>query len=225
VTTASALTQTLVSALDRTTLPSPERELVLLLAAIVRSPDACDEMLELARDRGIPADLAAEIALQAALFAGFPRAITALASLRRRLGAEPAAPRALTAAADLDSWRARGAALFRTIYAGNAERVLADLDRFHPELADWVLVDAYGRILARSAIEPRVRELAAVAALIVSGDLRQLSSHARGALHCGATIAAVHAACELAAALIDAPAAERARQIIVKTAGPGSKEG
>lgn len=171
---------------------------VLVLAGAVRSPLVAERALTFARDHGLGAGTALEMALESYLFAGFPRCISALAAYRRVYGptAEGSARRTI-GAEDIARWRKRGAALFRRIYAANTDRVLADLDAFHPELADWILVDAYGKVLARPGADARLRELAAVGALIVSGDSRQFTSHMRGAVHCGASAAETAAVIDL----------------------------
>ena len=87
---------------------------------------------------------------------------------------------------DLKEFRRQGESLFRTIYGSHTDVVLGALDQFHSQLKDWILVDAYGKILSRPGLSPKERELCAVAALLVSDDTRQLSSHIRGAIHCGA---------------------------------------
>lgn len=193
--------------IDRLLADSPlsedEASLVLLFAAAVDAPRQANAVLERlsARPRPRTAELL-EILFQLPLFAGFPRTINALAAFRRHFGFEAEAAPSRERAESLDALRPRGRALFETIYAGNTERVLADLDRFHPELKDWILTDAYGYILDRPGLSPRLRELAACAALVVSGDLRQLSSHARGVLHTGGTRAEIDAALALTASLV-----------------------
>jgi alkylhydroperoxidase/carboxymuconolactone decarboxylase family protein YurZ len=60
------------------------------------------------------------------------------------------------------------------------------LKSYHGELHDFVLDTAYGRILSRRGLAPRIRELIAVAALAVMDQIPQLVAHGRGAMHFGA---------------------------------------
>jgi 4-carboxymuconolactone decarboxylase len=76
--------------------------------------------------------------------------------------------------------------LFRKVYRHNARAVLNSLHALHPLYDRWVLEDAYGRVLSRSLLAGRTRELCAVAALTVSGVPQQLRSHIMGAIHLGA---------------------------------------
>jgi len=57
----------------------------------------------------------------------------------------------------------------------------------HAEFHDFVLSTAYGRILTRPHLDPRARELVAVALLAVMDQPRQFTGHARGARHFGVT--------------------------------------
>ena len=56
----------------------------------------------------------------------------------------------------------------------------------HPELADWMVREGYGKVLARPFLGPRVRELCVIPILVVQGSWPQLDSHLRGALRVGA---------------------------------------
>ena len=44
---------------------------------------------------------------------------------------------------------ARGKALCRRIYGPVYDRMIARMAGFHPDLADWILADGYGRVLSR----------------------------------------------------------------------------
>ncbi|MEE9394478.1 MAG: carboxymuconolactone decarboxylase family protein [Planctomycetota bacterium] len=207
--------------------------LVTVFAAAVNGAAMGDRALAAAADsESADGEALLEALLQLPLFAGFPRGINALASFRKYFGDE-IGPNAKTKAAskpateldrDPKALRKRGEALFRRVYADHAERVLADLDRFHPDLGPWILTSAYGGILSRPQLDPATRELCAVAALIVSGDVRQLSSHLRGALHCGASPAKTRAAAERARPFVSPGAWQKAQVIITRTlnATPGS---
>lgn len=125
-----------------------------------------------------------EAALQAHLFAGFPRVVEALGVLAEVGGlGEPDPEEAEYAPDDFET----GAELFARIYGRGAPRVRAELERAHPVLASWILGHTYGRVLSRGGLEPDRRELCAVVCLASLGQDRQLASHVRGGLHCGAT--------------------------------------
>ena len=199
--------------------------LVTVFAATVHSPHMSSAALKAAAARPESGEAILEALFQVPLFAGFPRGINALASFRKEFGDEVGGE-TKSAGDDLDqhALRERGEKLFRQIYAGNTERVLSDLDRFHPDLAPWILTSAYGGVLTRPELDAAARELCAIAALIVSGDTRQLSSHLRGALNCGASKTESQAAAERARPFVNNEAWLKAQAIVERTLSeyPGS---
>lgn len=144
-----------------------------------------------------------EMLLQATLFFGFPRTVTAFEQLDR---AWPATAPPHGGDVPAPERAARGRALFAAIYGKNDATVRARLLGFHAAFHDFVLEAAYGRILARPGLDPRTRELLAVGALAALQQTPQLIAHARGALAFGADRAALHEA--LWCALRDDEAAE-----------------
>ena len=124
-----------------------------------------------------------EALLQVHLFAGFPRVVEAWGVVERAGGLGSAGPAELLGQEERPE---AGRELFQIIYADQSERVEQTLDGYHPEFAAWVLGHAYGRVLARPGLAASQRELLAVACLAALGQDRQLASHVRGALRCGA---------------------------------------
>lgn len=124
-----------------------------------------------------------EALLQVHLFAGFPRVVEAWGVVERAGGLGRAEPAELLGQEDQPE---AGRELFQRIYADQSERVEEALDSYHPEFAAWVVGHAYGRVLARPGLAASQRELLAVACLAALGQDRQLASHVRGALRCGA---------------------------------------
>lgn len=154
------------------------------------------ELAGLARaalDAGCPAARIREALLTLAPFCGFPRTLDTLAAVRPLLGAS-APP-----ADDVADLAARGAAHFDIVYGRDAARVRAGLVATDAEVARWIESDAYGKVLARSAISASLRERIGVVLLAAQGLRNQLKGHVRGALNCGATRDEVAAFVEAAA--------------------------
>ena len=122
-----------------------------------------------------------ETLLQLVPFAGYARAINAFAVLQE------IAPHTPRRAARRGNLRRRGEALCRRIYGPVYDRMIARMSGFHPELAEWILADGYGRVLSRPVLSIRERELIVVAVLSALRLPKQLESHVRGALRVGAT--------------------------------------
>ncbi len=158
-----------------------------------------------------------EALLQVHLFAGFPRLVEAFGVLEECGGLGPAGPgERLGWAPD----RVRGREFFERIYAAQSAAVAGALERFHPELAEWILGHAYGRVLTRPGLAEKQRELLAVAALIATDQERQLASHVRGAARLGAGRAEFEALLGWLGELLDAEQVERARRVVERF-GPG----
>ena len=160
------------------------------------------------RSAGCPRGDLEELLLQAVLFCGFPRVVSAFAALDEAWPASaPPAGGALPPAAQPQA----GRELFTAIYGEHAPTVEAMLRACHADFHAFVLEVAYGRVLARPALAARDRELLAAALLAAQDQPRQFVSHALGALRLGATRAQLHAAVHAAMPDADVAAAWCAR--------------
>lgn len=201
-------------------------DLVRLVTAVVLADE--DALCAFAAEHGGERDDTAlrEALLQAHLFCGFPRTLSALDTLRAAglvlappIDAPIDAPIDTVAEAlEPDAERARGAELFDRIYADGAEGVRAHLTALDPTFASWIAEHAYGRVLSRPGLDAGARELLAVAALAATGHERQLASHVRGAVRCGATPAEVEATMDAIATLVRQDRLVRARQVVARFA-------
>ncbi len=152
-----------------------------------------------------------EALLQVHLFAGFPRLVEAFGVLEQCGGLGATGPgERLGWAPDRD----RGREFFERIYAAQSAAVAGSLERFHPELAEWVLGHAYGRVLTRPGLAAEQRELLAVAALIATDQERQLASHVRGAARLGAGRADFEVLLGWLGELLPTEQVDRARRVI-----------
>lgn len=176
--------------LARDGLKPPLRLMVLSLVAVWRGDwELLTRCCKHAQAIGQPRQDFEELLLQAVLFAGFPRVVTGFETLGDAWPARtPPVGGALPAAAQ----HAAGQALFAAIYGRNELAVHAMLRSFHAEFHDFVLEVAYGRILSRPGLSPRVRELLAAGVLAAQNQLPQFVGHARGAMHFGATKVELH---------------------------------
>jgi 4-carboxymuconolactone decarboxylase len=122
-----------------------------------------------------------EALLQLIPFTGYARAINAFAVLQDLV---PHVPRRIGGKGGL---RRRGEALCRRIYGPVYGKMIERMRRFHPDLADWILEDGYGKVLSRPVLSTRERELLVVAVLATLNVPAQLKSHERGARRVGAS--------------------------------------
>ena len=174
-----------------------------------------------------------ELLLQSYLFAGFPRTLNAAREWRRQhpatnpggeersAGPSPV-PEALGAGesyADLLGWRLRGEETCRVVYGPFYEQLRRNIRAMHPSLDEWMIVEGYGKVLARPGLDLVRRELCIVAACIAAGQDRQLHSHLHGARHAGAAPAALAATLDSLADIVAATDLHRARLLLARVVG------
>ncbi len=137
---------------------------------------AARRALDAARRAGWPRVAFEETALMLVLHAGYPSALEAFALLNRAWPGEARRTRE----GGVSSWRRRGEALCRRVYDSTYERLVANVERLHPDLAVMMVEQGYGRVLSRPGLGAVERELVAVTVLAAGGWERQLVSHLLG---------------------------------------------
>jgi alkylhydroperoxidase/carboxymuconolactone decarboxylase family protein YurZ len=143
------------------------------------------EELNSALQCAIPVPVIREAILQTYLFAGYAATINAFIALNDLIGPNPQF--FTEEVASLEDWQQRGTELCKIIYGDQFERLVGNMKRLHPDLAEWMISEGYGKVLSRPFLTPRVRELLIVAMTAVLKVQRQFYSHVRGALHAGAS--------------------------------------
>ncbi|MEQ1631273.1 MAG: carboxymuconolactone decarboxylase family protein [Planctomycetota bacterium] len=182
----------LLHELDRPGLDKRTRLLVFAVVAIQPADwVAFRAVAGTARDRELRRSELEEALLQATLFYGFPRVVTAFEQLHE---VWPADVPPCGGSVPEEQHRQRGRALFAAIYGKNDEAVRRKLASFHLDFHDFVIEAAYGRILSRDGLDVATRELLATGALAVLDQTPQLVAHARGAILHGAAHDAVREA-------------------------------
>ena len=192
------------------------RHLVRIAGAIAGSPEGqVRSLMSEALDEVDPVAVE-EIILQSYLFAGFPRTLNAM-RVWRGVSERPAPSTDPEAAAeDFDLWRRRGAETCAIVYGESYEKLRQNIRELHPALDEWMIVDGYGKVLARPGVDLRTRELCVVAACAVSGQQRQLHSHLHGALNAGSTVGEIAAVLDALGDLISRDDLARYRQLLAK---------
>src|SRR5262245_34719318 len=127
----------------------------IFVAACVGTADETRSALAAVRASGAAPRDVDETLLLVVAYAGVPRAILAFTDWRLLQQAVSVVP-------DVADRRAAGDAAFDAVYGTRADRVRQELRSLHPVLRDAILEDSYGRILARSGLSARDRELLAV---------------------------------------------------------------
>lgn len=169
-----------------------EERALVTLAAVIAAGSEADIRTELTRAReNARPEWLEEVILQSYLFAGFPRTLNAAREWRRVSG-RPAPVSDEGERLDLaNEWRTRGEETCAIVYGPFYDRLRVNIRGLHPALDAWMIVEGYGKVLSRPALDLARRELCIVAACAASRQDRQLHSHLHGALHAGASAAAI----------------------------------
>lgn len=180
-------------------------------AAALGLSDALERALDAALHAGCPPVQLREAVLMLAPFGGFPRTLDALGQLSAAFDRAGVSLILEPDAADRGEHALRGRALFDRVYGDDATRVLDHVLARDPELAAWVLEDAYGRVLSRPGLSASERERLAVVFLCALRLRKQLSGHVQGALRCGARPEQVEASLRAAGMLLPVDCVDAAR--------------
>lgn len=166
-----------------------ERTLSLFSASIaVADPQIITDAISLYRRNCPSRSPLYELVLQSYLFLGFPRMLEAADLLHQawpepvdhHTNDEPVSPE------ETRSWYIRGDKLCRRVYDKNYTALRRRVESFAPDVFRWMILEGYGKVLSRPALDIVSRECAIVACLVVENRPRQLHSHIRGALNVGA---------------------------------------
>jgi len=194
-------------------LPKPEARLVALSSAIAAGdPEQVATAVKVALQDGAAHGEIYEALLQSYLFLGFPRAIEAFFAagpvLRLHQGTPPPA-----AEVDPGAWLRSGEALCRRVYGKNYQKLVETMRELSPDLASWMILEGYGKVLSRRGLSAAVREYCVVAMLTTTRMWRQLRSHAIGAVNVGGTRARVRESITLCAPVAGAAVVSEALRV------------
>jgi 4-carboxymuconolactone decarboxylase len=203
------------------TLPSPPTDIIAgldtptseLVSLAVIIANGGERAIRAAMARAVQAALnptwVEELILQSYLFAGFPRALNSAREWRRASGRPAPADDESPDPARIGLWTERGERTCATVYGDMYGRLRANIRELHPALDAWMIVDGYGKVLGRPALDLRRRELCIIAVCAALGQERQLHAHLHGALNAGAAPSEIDGALEIAGRGIDAEARRR----------------
>jgi len=118
-----------------------------------------------------------EALLQTYLFAGFPSALISLKIFNQIVSREKK-----YAGYDLYKYTNRGEKNCRIIYGNKYEKLISNIKSLSPEMAEWLVVEGYGKVLGRKGLSLIEREVCIVSILTALKFKDQLYSHINGAI-------------------------------------------
>ena len=164
----------------------PKNLLPLIAAAsALRKMDILREFIEQTKIKQIPFLKIYETLLQNYLFTGYPSALLSLKVLKEMY---PNKKFAEAADMNLYHFRKRGEANCIKVYGHKFEKLIKNVKNFSPDMAEWLVLEGYGKVLGRKGLNFKERELCIVAVLTVLKFEDQLYSHINGAFRAKASI-------------------------------------
>jgi len=158
----------------------------LVIALIIQDEIEAERCIGLLRSSATPREKVREAILQTYLFDGYPTALEGMLKLNERWPGE-VLPVEQGDFRVWEEWKSRGEALYQAIYGDVSNRLQENARSVSPELARWMIVEGYGKVLSRPGLTILEREQLIVAILLVKRRPRQLHSHLRGAIRVGAS--------------------------------------
>ena len=154
-------------------------ELLALLSAssVLRKEKYFDLILEKLLKNKCSVKKIYESLLQTYLFAGFPSALISLKKLNEIAGKDK-----VYKGYDLEKYSNRGEKNCRIIYGNKYDKLILNVKSFSPEMAEWLIVEGYGKVLGRKGLTLKEREVCSVSILSALKFKDQLYSHINGAV-------------------------------------------
>ncbi|HEY5614592.1 MAG TPA: carboxymuconolactone decarboxylase family protein [Bacteroidota bacterium] len=156
------------------------------LAALYALNKRNDALRVLERNGHSPHHLV-ELFFHLSLLLGFPSMLDGM----EKLAILGLLPRNSSRGTRTKAYRQRGLKTLRRVYGAQTDKLLKSLKSIQPGLPAIIVEDVYGKVIARSGMTLRERELVNVTVLTIQGLNRQLHSHVRGALRVGVTPASL----------------------------------
>ncbi len=157
-------------------------------AAALRRVHMLNSMITLANLRKIPFEKIYETLLQNYLFTGYPSALLSLKLLK-----ELYPDKRILKAADMNLYhfKKRGEINCKKVYGKKYEKLVKNIKAFSPDLAEWLVLEGYGKVLSRKGLSFKERELCIVAVLASLKFEDQLYSHINGAFRANIPVAQI----------------------------------
>lgn len=167
-------------------LKSRQTATVAALAALGTAPAQLAFHAKVALGVGVTSGELVEILYLVALFRGFPAALNALGCLAEIFEASGVRPDTAAHPTPPGDRRERGLAALEATSGESGRTVLASIERIAPDLAAFLVDFAYGDVIARPALDTKLKEIAMIAAAAAPGGmLPQLKVHIAAGLKVG----------------------------------------
>ncbi len=122
-----------------------------------------------------------EVLLQLYLFNGFPATIESLKVFKSHFPEY----KTINEQYNVKLFEKRGIINCKSVYTNNYDKLQQNIDNLSPDLAEWMIIEGYGKVMGRPELSMQERELINVAMLCTNFSEHQLYSHIKGSLNTG----------------------------------------
>jgi len=171
---------------------------LIAAASALRKMEILKSLIVETKLRKLPFKKIYEALLQNYLFTGYPSALLSL-KLLKELYPNKRIPKA--ADMNLYNFRNRGEANCKKVYGNKFEKLISNVKKFSPDMAEWLILEGYGKVLGRKSLYLKERELCILATLAALKFEDQLYSHINGAFRAKASIEEIQSLIESLALL------------------------
>lgn len=151
---------------------------IIAASAAVKNLDKFDFYIHLAKQKKISKNKIYEALLQNYLFCGFPNALFFLKRFQLLTGYKPKRYNSL----NKKQLKEKGIKTGKKIYGDKLPKLLSSVKKFSPELSKWLIIEGYGKVISRPALNIKEREACIIAVLSVQMFEEQLISHLYGGI-------------------------------------------
>ena len=146
--------------------------------------DSLKHILLIAKSINITPKKIYETIIQIYLFCGFPATIEALKIFNNIFSSFNKKHSEF----DLNLYIKKGQKNCRNIYRDNYYKLLENFNNLSPDLKDWMIIEGYGKVMGRTGLILKERELINVTVLSTNYYEHQLYSHLKGAINTNSSI-------------------------------------
>ena len=122
-----------------------------------------------------------EVILQLYLFNGFPASIESLKVFKHHFPDYKPDNEQY----NVNLFEKRGTINCKSVYTSNFDKLQSNINNLSPDLADWMIIEGYGKVMGRTGLSMQERELINVAMLCTNFSEHQLYSHIKGSINTG----------------------------------------
>ncbi|WP_337865977.1 hypothetical protein [Ignavibacterium sp.] len=161
---------------------------IISAAAAANNSEKFDSFVHLALSKKISKKKIYEALLQNYLFCGFPSALFYLKKFHHLSKYNPKIYRL-----NLDGLKEKGIKYSKLIYGDKLPKLISNVKKFSPELAEWLITEGYGKVLSRKHLSMKEREACIISVLSVQMFEEQLISHLYGGIRNGLSVKQISA--------------------------------